>query len=301
MQTTLYHPEGGFYRRERDPFGRGGDYFTAEQLQPVFGTLIEARVRQLHREMGEPPDFTVVELGAGRAEMAQAFSGFCYCPVEIAGGDWPRNFTGVVFSNEFFDALPVDVAVRRGSEFHEMMVTWRQDRFVWVAGEPVKERLAEYLARWAGKVENGGWIEINLAALEWLDEIAARLKRGWVVTIDYGYTAAELVRFPQGTLMSYRRHSASSEVLLAPGDRDITAHVNFTALQEHGERRGLRVHRFENLSRTLLDAGEPDAFARALADSTPAGELRRRLQLKSLLFGMGETFRTLIQRKREEQ
>jgi SAM-dependent MidA family methyltransferase len=165
----------------------------------------------------------------------------------------------------------------------------------------VNAQLAEYTARWANTVEEGGWVEVNLAALGWLDEIAARLERGWVLTIDYGYTAAEMIRFPQGTLMSYRRHTASGDVLLTPGDRDITAHVNFTALQEHGEMRALQTSRFENLSRTLLTAGEPDGFAQALASSTPTGELQRRLQLKNLLFGMGETFRTLIQRKREEQ
>src|SRR5437773_11385535 len=73
MEAALYYPEYGYYRRPgRDPFGKEGDFFTAEQLQPVFGILIAARIRTLYREMGEPSDFEVVELGPGRGEMAEA-------------------------------------------------------------------------------------------------------------------------------------------------------------------------------------------------------------------------------------
>jgi len=94
--------------------------------------------------------------------------------------------------------------------------------------------------------------------------------------------------------MSYRRHTVSEDVLSDPGDRDITAHVCFTALEEHGKKLGLEKVRFERLSQTLLDAGEADQFAAAL---TGPDEVRRRLQLKTLLFGMGETFRVLLQKK----
>src|ERR1035441_2168206 len=80
MEAALYHPEHGYYRRPRDPFGKHGDFFTAEQIQPVFGILMAARIRQLRREMGEPRKFTVVELGAGRGEMAEALSEWRYVP-----------------------------------------------------------------------------------------------------------------------------------------------------------------------------------------------------------------------------
>jgi SAM-dependent MidA family methyltransferase len=97
--------------------------------------------------------------------------------------------------------------------------------------------------------------------------------------------------------MSYRRHTALEDVLADPGDRDITAHVAFTALEEHGRACGLEPVRFETLARTLLDAGERGAFAAALESADAAEEARRRLQLKTLLFGMGEIFRVLVQRK----
>ncbi len=296
MEVALYHTEHGYYRRRREIFGREGDYYTAAQLQPVFGILIAARIRQFYEQAGRPADFTVVELGAGRGEMAGALSEFRYFPVEL-GGRWPERFRGVAFSNEFFDALPVSVAVRRGDAFRQMLVGWREGRFAWVEGPPVTGEQAEYLARYGASLEDGAWIEINLDALRRLEEISARLDSGWVVTIDYGYTSRELAGFPRGTLMSYRRHAAGEDVLADPGEGDITAHVPFTALQDWGERAGLRTVRFENLSRTLLDAGEPDGFEAALAAASESQRLQRRLQLKTLLAGMGERFRTLIQKK----
>jgi SAM-dependent MidA family methyltransferase len=97
--------------------------------------------------------------------------------------------------------------------------------------------------------------------------------------------------------MAYRRHMAREDVIEDPGERDITAHVNFTALEEIGAAHGLVTQRFETLAQTLLAAGQPDQFAAALAPADPPGNLFRRMQLKTLLFGMGETFRVLLQRR----
>ena len=295
MEAALYDPVHGYYRRARDPFGTQGDFYTAEQIQPVFGILMASRIRSLYREMGAPADFTVVELGAGRREMADAFSEWRYVPVDLDQNAMPERFRGVVFANEFFDALPVKAATFRDGDFREMCVAW-DARFVWAAGPPVHDDVADYLRRYFPPPTEGALYEVNLEALAWLQRIARALEAGFALTIDYGYTCAECVRFPRGTLMSYRRHRADEDVLDDPGAKDITAHVPFTALQEHGARLGLQTVCFETLAQTLLSAGERDQFAAALAASTSAEELRRRLQLKSLLFGMGETFRTLLQR-----
>ena len=131
MEAALYHPELGYYRRPRDPFGIHGDFYTASQLQPVFGILIAERIRNLWQRMGAPADFTVVELGAGRAEMAEALREFRYLPVDIGGGSLPDRIRGVVFSNEFFDALPVHVAVMRQGAARELRVGLAGDAFAW--------------------------------------------------------------------------------------------------------------------------------------------------------------------------
>jgi SAM-dependent MidA family methyltransferase len=303
MEVALYHPDHGYYRHPRDPFGTQGDFFTAEQLQPVFGILIAARIRQLYRAMAEPPDFTVVELGAGRREMAPHFAEWRYLPIDIDAGALRNPLTGVVFSNEFFDALPVDVAVFTNNSFQEHLVAFDEGRFHWTPGPPVSAEAEDYLRRYFPAPEEGRRYEVNLDALSWIDRISPMLRSGFVLTIDYGYTSAESVRFPTGTLMGYRRHSAREDVLADPGVRDITAHVNFTALEQHAASRGLVLERFETLAQTLLAAGEPDQFAGALgAEGTDSADaLRRRMQLKTLLFGMGETFRTQILRKSDTE
>ena len=300
MEVALYHREHGYYRRPRDPFGKQGDFFTAEQIQPVFGILMAARIRQLYREMGEPREFTVVELGAGRREMAEAFSEWAYIPVDLDSGRLPEKFCGVVFSNEFFDALPVEVAVYHEGAFREQRVAFEDGRFRWQTGGAVREEVEQYLRRWFAPPEEGRWYEANLEALGWMERIGRALESGYALTVDYGYTRAESVRFPAGTLMGYQRHMAREEVLEDPGERDITAHVNFTALEECGAACGLRRESFETLARTIVTAGEADQFAAALnfgPGGHPAEELRRRMQLKTLLFGMGETYRVLLQRR----
>jgi SAM-dependent MidA family methyltransferase len=300
MEVALYHPQHGYYRRPRansgrDPFGKAGDFFTAQQLQPVFGQLIAARVRRLFEEMGSPPDFTVVELGAGRGEMAPAFAEWHYVPVEI-GRDVPEQIRGVFFSNEFFDALPVEAVLFLRGEFRRRFVAWNEGRFVWTEGDLASPELTAYLRRFFPPPAEGNCYEANLEALNWIGRIGRALRSGWVLSIDYGYTRAEAVRFPRGTLMSYRLHTASEVVLADAGDRDITAHVNFSALTARGEECGMRTERLETLAQTLMAAGEAE-FARILAARDAAEERQHRLQMKTLLFGMGETFRTLWQRK----
>jgi SAM-dependent MidA family methyltransferase len=206
--------------------------------------------------------------------------------VDIGYGSLPDRFTGLIFSNEFFDAIPVDLVVAREGRSYERRVTLVGGGFGWddarPSAEPVTDRV---IVR-----------ELQHYRLDWLTRLAGRLDRGLIVTVDYGYTHRELARFPEGTLMSYHRHTASDDVLAAPGERDITAHVDFTALIAHGETLGLRSDPLLSLASALLWAGEDDQFSSALAGDERE-QLRYRQQLKSLLFGMGETFRVLVQRK----
>lgn len=306
MEVALYHPQHGYYRRSArhapDPFGMHGDFYTAEQVQPVFGLLIAAETRALLRQLAPCEQFTVVELGAGRGEMAPFFQPWRYVPVDAGRGHMPDDFTGVVFANEFFDALPVHVVVRQGGGFAQSLVRCNGEEFEWTGGPPVEEAVGEHLTRYGAPREDGDRIEVNLDALSYLDSIHRSMRSGYLLAIDYGYTAREMVRFPAGTLMGYRRHQALDDVLTDPGLRDITAHVNFTALETHALSLGWEKVRFESMASLLLRAGEPDQFAEALGQSllgagTDSKEaVRRRLQLKTLLYGMGENFRALLLR-----
>lgn len=301
MEAALYHPEFGYYRRKRDPFGIAGDFYTAEQVQPAFGILMAQRIRMLRRCMGDPEEFAVVEMGAGRGEMAEALGEFRYIPVDRGSNRLPDRIRGVLFSNEFFDALPVHAAIVRDGTARELRVSFQRDAFTWEEAGPLPEEVECYRKKYLGTLSDGQIFEVSLEALTALDRMAAQLEDGYVLTIDYGYTTAELPRFPRGTLMSYRRHRALEDVLRDPGEQDITAHVCFTALELHGKQIGLETQAFEPLARTLMAAGEPDQFANVLEATSPDEARRRSLQLKQLLFGMGETFRTLLQKKVERK
>lgn len=297
MELALYHPGLGYYAGGRKPFGRGGDFFTNSQLQPVFGRLLAQRIQRWRAELGRREDFSVVELGSGRGETAdevlRSLPGLEWIRVE-SGDRWPCGpVTGLVFCNEFFDALPVDVVERRDGGWIEWGVGESGGRLAW---QPTgRSRPRQGLPR----IAEGSRIETVERQLEALRRIRGLLARGWLLAIDYGYTHQEVERggrFPQGSLMGYSRHRAVPDVLASPGERDITAHVNFTALEEAGRDLGFEVRPLRTQQAFLLAAGEADGFSRALAAPTERRAAQLRLQLKSLLFGLGETFRVLEMR-----
>ncbi|WP_321473547.1 SAM-dependent methyltransferase [uncultured Paludibaculum sp.] len=309
MEIALYHPQHGYYRRARrdrgaDPFGIHGDFYTATQLQPVFGRLIASLCEQWKSRLGARDGFRVVEWGAGRGEMAEHLQAFHYSAVDVDGGDVPPAFEGVVFCNELFDALPVDAARVRDGEARMMRVDYDSQRFAWIEGEALTGPWQAYAVNLRARIaelreEPEVWLELPIHVAPLLARMTQPLQRGFVLAIDYGYTEREIVRFPRGTLMAYRRHQALEDVLANPGEQDITAHVPFTYLEQAAQSLGLIVSPLRTLTQVLMSAGEPDQFASALQAPDEASALRLRMQLKSLLFGMGETFRCLVLEKPE--
>ena len=292
QHTALYHPEHGYYRSRRDPFGVAGDFYTAEQLQPVFGLLMTRVVERLQERM--PDRFEVVELGAGREEMRPYFERWSYQAIESGRGELPADIRGLVFANEFLDALPVHLVRKKAGRFYEVSVGGHEDEFRYIDGSQADGVLAEYLAKHGRHVPEGSLIEAHLDAVHWLERLSAAVTKGFVMFIDYGFTERERIRFPQGTLMSYWRHQADEDVLRDPGQRDITSHVPFTMIMDEAKTFGFVVERFETLAQLLLDAGEGDHFAAVLESQNELEAMRRRGQLKTLLYGMGETFRVLV-------
>ncbi len=292
MELALFAPNVGYYtRRDRDPFGASGDFFTAEQVQPVFGDLISKLVR---RQLKGIDSRTVVELGPGRGEMARAFEGLDYRPIE-SGDKVSGPFSGVVFANEFFDAHPVHLMKRGRAGWREQLVTVRDNHFVWArTGRPASVDVQAYLDRYHARPDAGDVVEVNLQAREWVASVTAAVERGYFVIVDYGYTAPEYLRHSRGTLIGYSHHQAGDDILVAPGDRDITAHVAWTSLEDALVDCGWKIEQFATLAKVILDVGTEDQFASLFAECGAIEEMRRRLQLKTLLFGMGETFRVMI-------
>ena len=304
MEPALYHPEHGYYRTARDPFGFEGDFYTSSQMQPVFGRLLAQRIDAWRREMGSPPGFTLVEMGAGRgetiAEIKRCLPDLEAVAVDVGKGEMPKRFRGVVLANEFFDGLPVSSVERSGEGLIEHRVGLDGERFVWAsetAGEPYFD---EYIDRYLPGLPDGTRTEVNRGALEYLGRIAERLEAGYLLAIDYGYTTDEIVRggrFPRGSLMSYQRHRSDEDVLAEPGRRDITAHVNFSALEIRARELGFVTEPLQSQTAFLMEIGEPDDFQAALGDANASDDFDLRMKLKSLLFGIGETFRVFVARK----
>lgn len=309
MQLALYHPLHGYYskarREHRDPFGKQGDFFTASQLQPVFGRIAAQAIDQLLGHAPHAAPHRVTEWAPGRGEMGDAFARFAYRGVE-SGDPPPQGDCDAIFANEFFDALPVDLARREDGHWHQMRVGDGGDRLEWRKGEPLSGEWLDYARQAASHLPEGSDVELELpvrlkAATQAM--IDALSPHGHAVWIDYGYTERELVRFPRGTLLGYRRHRAVEDVLFNPGEQDITAHVPFDHLRRTVERCGARVTGFETMAQWILRTGEPDQFAAVLRNEVLRDEVLRhddeagtaalRLQLKTLLFGMGETFRVM--------
>jgi SAM-dependent MidA family methyltransferase len=253
METALYHPQFGYYRSGRDPFGCEGDFFTAAQI-PAFGILVRTILESW------TPFRTIADIGAGRAELREAFAEWRYIPVEY-GDPLPETFDGVLIANELFDALPCRAFGANG----EARVEWIGGRFAWTES-PIREECPR--------------------AREMLRAMARSLRRGFLLVIDYGYEEHERERrFPDGSLMTYKKNFAGEEVFDSPGLRDITFHVNFTRLVEDAEQVGWRLRAKESLRSFLLRAGENAIEEAGRAD---------RERLKTLLFGFGERFEAIV-------
>jgi SAM-dependent MidA family methyltransferase len=199
----------------------------------------------------------------------------------------------IVFANEFFDALPVNIVGPLG----ELRISEKEGRLLETWSPASAEKL-EFLDRYSVRPEAGERLETPLIAQSYMQEIAARVKRGFFVAIDYGYTRQEqLAGRHRGTITAYRQHSISASLYEAPGEQDITAHVNFTALTAAAQENGMHVQPLLTQSQFLLGIGEETQFADAFEECRlPQERAKVGLQLKHLVTptGMGETFHVLV-------
>ncbi len=248
---------------------------------------------RLHYALVEQSEHLCAKLRERLAEPIAAGKCAIFDALEPAASEASNSV--ILFANEFFDALPVEVIDHRGA----VRVGFERGRFTEVM-VPVSAAENEFLDRYGVHPEEGERVEAPLACLGWMDRIAAIFgnRRGFVVLIDYGYTREEqLAGRHRDTVMSYRQHAASPNPYEAPGEQDITAHVNFTALRARGAEHGLDTLALLTQSQFLLGIGEETQFADAFQDcKLPQEHAKVALQLKHLISptGMGETFQVLL-------
>ncbi len=222
--------------------------------------------------------------------------------VVYSGPDLPAAFQGVLLANELLDALPVHQVVMREDGLHEVFVAVRGDRLSTVEGSPSTLALRQYFDDLGIALEIGWRAEVNLLARDWIADAVGRLRRGFAILIDYGHPANELysVSHSGGTLTSFSRHTmggpemrASTPWLERPGERDLTAHVDFTTVQRAAETAGAITLGF--LDQTYFLMGLLDGLDLG-AGLSPASQMKQRLALKTLLLpgGLGSTFKVLV-------
>jgi SAM-dependent MidA family methyltransferase len=202
----------------------------------------------------------------------------------------------IVFANEFFDAQPVEVLSPQG----ELRIVEKHGRFVetWV---PATTDSLAYLGGYSVHPEDGERVETACIAQSHMTHLAASIQQGFLIAVDYGYTRAEqLAGRHRGTIMAYRQHTVSANPYEAPGEQDITTHVNFTALAAAAEQQGMEVQPLLTQSQFLMGIGERNQFADAFEDCRlPQEHAKVALQLKHLVTpaGMGESFQVLVASK----
>lgn len=335
MERCLYDPELGYYAAHSGQFGKAGDFYTSSDVHAVFGRLLARQFEEMWRALGSPPALQVVELGPGRGLFAQDvldwsekkfpqfFRALRYTLVEaspalrqrlaetLARGisegraelfpslkQLPARLPApaMIFANEFFDALPVEIVSHGG----ELRLGCEEGRFVENFVPPSPATL-EYLDRYSVHPEAGERVEAAPAAQQYMRDIADRLDRGFIIVIDYGYTREEQwAGRHRGTVTAFRRHTISASPYEAPGEQDITAQVNFTALQAAGQEAGLQPLALLTQAQFLMGIGEANQFGDAFEDThLPQEKVKVALQLKHLVTpaGMGEYFHVLVMSK----
>jgi SAM-dependent MidA family methyltransferase len=274
MEQALYHPELGYYSSGRCVIGRGGDYFTNVSVGPLFGRLLAAQFVEMWELLGRPGDFVIVEQGAHQGDFARDvlgalrerapvfFSTLRYCIIEPfpvlqqrqteALRDfseklvWKKSladlepFCGVHFSNELLDAMPVHLIIRTETGWQERYVVEAGDGFGFITAPITDAELCRHLETIPQHLTEPYETEANLAALKWMEQLAPKLTRGYILAVDYGHSR-ESYYAPErrsGTLRSYAGHRVRSP-LTEVGATDITAHVDWTSVAERAEKCGL--------------------------------------------------------------
>ncbi|TNF55867.1 hypothetical protein EP227_01720 [bacterium] len=328
MDMSLYYPGLGYYTSPDATIGRKGDFYTSSHLHSLFGTMIGKQLEEMWEVMDKPSVFHVVEVGAGAGYLSQdihtylqkseIYHALQYIIVEQNPAlveshkrllsdfrtkmrwmktvrDLPR-IRGCIFSNELLDAFPVHL-VEMHDELKEVYVGYSKDNFIVIIHNVSSLKLINYFNVYLTDIPRGFRTEINLRIKDWLREIDNILSEGFILTIDYGYTAREYYdeERSSGTLLCYHRHQYNDNPYINIGRQDITAHVNFSSLKKWGDEIGLTTIGYCPQGTFLVALGI-DELIQELHRKSPdySSEISK---IKGLLLpqGMGESHKIMIQ------
>lgn len=331
MELALYHPSEGYYIKNRQKIGKGGDFYTTSNVSDVFGKLIGKWFARNIGSLGLPP--SICEIGAGNGRFARAFIlgwnelsdlALTYYIIEespyhrnlqseeLSGLDnvhvvYAPNFAdsgmreGLVFSNELFDAFPVHVIEKRGGVIQEVFIAFENERFIEKLIPVENEKINAFMYEQNLDLNEGQRMEIPLAMEPFIKSITETLSKGMMVTVDYGYTKEQWMEPSRrkGSLRGYYQHQMHHDVLQMPGEMDITSHVHFDALISQGNKHGLSFLRKMRQDEFLLSIGILDELEKH-NDPNPFSEISKRNRaIRSLILpgSISQSFDVIIQGK----
>ena len=339
MELALYHPKHGYYASGRASIGKEGDFYTSVSVGKICGRVLASVCRDVWERLGSPVEFSIVEQGANDGTLAadiigqlireedafsqalryrivepfainrerqqQKLSSFTQVSWVVSLEELPC-FTGIHLSNELLDAFPVHSLRWDGSTWKEECVGRKEDTLTWNTRQIVDSELATAVTLLPKDLPEGFRVEVNTAITQWLRSIHAKIERGIILTIDYGQAGEDRYapHRADGTVLAYQNHRRFTDPLQEPGQRDITAQVDFTALASEARAAGFEIFGYSDQHHFLIGAAEP--WLLSLGNSATEHQIDLRAlqtllnpstmgtQFKAIAFGKGFSSQTSL-------
>jgi SAM-dependent MidA family methyltransferase len=334
MQLALYDEQYGYYMKNEEKIGRAGDFITTSNVSNVVAQLFTKIFVQLIEAKKIPP--FICEMGGGTGRFARAvleewqrlspatFASGTYFLIEVSPyhrqkqqemlqmfaenvqlleriDQLPPRFSGIVFSNEFFDAFPVHVIEKENEQLYELFVTVGQNGLTEQKIPLENEEIIGYLRERNISLNNGQRFEVPLAMKQFIFDLDQRLEKAFIFTVDYGYTDEEWKEpaRQRGSLRGYYKHRLMDDPLCCPGEMDLTTHIQWDALRYYGERVGWTFVDLWRQDQFLLKAGILHYFIEHRDPNPFSEQSRHNRAIRSLILdgGIGSAFQVMLQQK----
>ncbi|NQW17695.1 MAG: SAM-dependent methyltransferase [Chloroflexi bacterium] len=293
MASALYESGVGYYS---DPkrVSESGDFFTSPAAHPAFGVLLTLQLHQMWVMLGNPDPFNVMELGPGSGLLGDDIVSFSRAldPNFASALDYQRldraslefgvvqsgsgETTHCILSNELLDAFPVNIFQIENGVVREKFVSVAEDRLVFQLGEVSDPEMSARIEPYLNQLPEGYESEVCLGLSNWAEQISRMITSGYVISIDYGYTRDALYS-PQrsrGTLLCHYRHTVATDPLIRIGEQDISAHVDFTAVDEAMAAAGLEPMANLDQGELLQLLGIESYLDRLMEDGLPQRDIQ---------------------------
>lgn len=329
ISAALYHPDFGYYMKESPKIGRQGDFITTSNISDVYGRLMAKWFSSICQKLKMPAKF--YEIGAGNGRFAHAFlqewnnsinNPLDYIIVEtspyhrklqrelllsypsvvqVDSLDELGSIAGMVFSNELFDALPVHVVEKEHGQLFEVMIGMKNGQLIEQKVPVANSEILHFLQESNLELRDKQRIEVPLAMKKMIKGIAGHVTSGLIVTADYGYTNEEWMdpRRRNGSLRGYYQHKMFDNVLVNPGEMDITTHIHLDYLIQKGRDANLELVTKFRQDEFLIKAGILQELENHY-DPNPFSEVSKRNRaIRSLIMpgGLSSYFHIVIQQK----